>query len=289
MELPHDRRSDALHARSSDHAGRDTKEFTRSEGCAKGTEKGGPGDRVEFEEERGEVAARGPDAGEEDGKDAEEEVVLPQLRFNKDKRGYENTFVVQATGRRKGRSRILYWFRTPPGVRVGRGPLDEEAIRLLEAGNPDLEFDWTRILKGQGADEPEPEVRRERRERPRDRRPTSETGPAVPAATAPEPPEPGPAMEEPTTAAHARLGSEGLARLRARFCELLTRIDERVELDRREQLKELAERLNPDIWVTDADVQAGLESYEATFASLRAAIGPRRKPDRPEPAAETKD
>ena len=61
-------------------------------------------------------------------------------------------------GHGKGRSRILYWFRTPPGVRVGRGPLDEEAIRTLEAGNPDLEFDWTRILKGQG--DPVPEERR---------------------------------------------------------------------------------------------------------------------------------
>ena len=30
-------------------------------------------------------------------------------------------------------SALLYWFRTPPGVRVGRAPIDETAIRLLEA------------------------------------------------------------------------------------------------------------------------------------------------------------
>ena len=51
-------------------------------------------------------------------------------------------------GRRRGKGqRLLYWFRTPPGVRVGRAPIDEEAIRLLEQHNPDVEFDWTRILK----------------------------------------------------------------------------------------------------------------------------------------------
>jgi hypothetical protein len=196
---------------------------------------------------------------------------------------------VHPTGRRgKGRSRILYWFRSPPGVRVGRGPLDEEAIRLLEAGNPDLEFDWTRILKERGAPEPDPEPRGERRERPRQERRAAR--PVEPEATIPPepekdlPPAPEPPVEEAPTAAHRRLGAEGLARLRARCSELLARIDERVdEQGEREKLKELAERLNPDAWVTDADVQAGLESYEFTFAALRQAIGPRRKP---EPAAE---
>ena len=85
---------------------------------------------------------------------SEEEVVLPHLRFSRDKRGYENTFVVHthgSTGRRRGkpRSRMLYWFRTPPGVRVGRSALDEDAIRLIEQHNPHIDFDWTRILKSQ--------------------------------------------------------------------------------------------------------------------------------------------
>ena len=34
-------------------------------------------------------------------------------------------------------------------MRIGRSALDEEAIRLIEEHNPDVEFDWTRILKGQ--------------------------------------------------------------------------------------------------------------------------------------------
>lgn len=204
---------------------------------------------------------------------------------------------MHSTGRRgKGRSRILYWFRTPPGVRVGRGPLDEEAIRTLEAGNPGLEFDWTRILKGQGdapmddrrdSGDRRTSDRRERRQQAggRDRRAsappqrTSES-PSPPSAAAHE--EAQAPIEEPTTAAHARLGSEGLSRLRARYSETLARIQDRVaEPERQEQLKALAERLNPDAWVTDSDVLAGLESYESTFAELRSAIGPRRKPEPP--------
>jgi len=198
--------------------------------------------------------------------------------------------VSDARRRGKGRSRILYWFRTPPGVRVGRGPLDEEAIRLIEAGNPDLQFDWTRILKGQ----PSPEGQLpERRQLPRDRDRRAPTEPnrraeRASAVEQPAPPRPDPVLiDEPTTPAHARLGSEGLARLRGRYSEVLTRISERIpEPDRQAELKLLAERLNPDAWVTDTEVTGGLESYETTFASLRAALGQRRT-SKMEPDSET--
>jgi hypothetical protein len=84
-------------------------------------------------------------------------------------------------------------------------------------------------------------------------------------------------VDEPTPAA-ARLGAEGLARLRARHAEVLTRITEKIpDPARREQLKTEAERLNPDTWVTDGEVVAGLEAYEAVFESLRGVIGRRRK------------
>lgn len=75
---------------------------------------------------------------------------MPFLRFTRDKRGYETTSLVYA-GRREGRSRqrILYWFRTPPGVKVGRPALDEDAIRWIEEHNPDIKFDWQKILQAQ--------------------------------------------------------------------------------------------------------------------------------------------
>jgi len=188
--------------------------------------------------------------------------------------------------RGKPRSRILYWFRTPPGVRVGRSALDEEAIRLIEENNPDVEFDWTRILKGQEG---------ERRVKERPARPsTPAPGAAPPASRVPEPdvPEVDENDEEapqdqlesaaiqhpPSTVAEAKLGPEGLARLRARHAEILARISEGIaDPVRKDELKAQAERLNPDTWVTDDEVAAGLESYEAVFESLRTAVGRRRK------------
>ena len=71
------------------------------------------------------------------------------LRFTRDKRGYENFYLVQpATGRRgKGQTRVLYFFRTPPNVRVGREPFDDHIRRALEAHNPGVEFDWKTIVE----------------------------------------------------------------------------------------------------------------------------------------------
>lgn len=114
------------------------------------------------------------------------------MRFTRDKRGYETTSLVH-TGRRGGRSRprILYWFRTPPGVKVGRPALDEAAIRWIEEHNPDIEFDWPKILEAQPPAAPPAEDarnRRGRRDRPRPARPSEGQRPAPPPAPA-EPPE----------------------------------------------------------------------------------------------------
>jgi hypothetical protein len=251
-------------------------------------------------------------------------------------------------GRRRGKSRprILYWFRTPPGVRIGRSALDESAIKLIEEHNPDVEFDWTRILKGQDAPVEQAPPQQDRRGRPRREFPprgagsrppadaplqqvealstpvASEASAALPgteqpfagadvegsAAAEPEEmwgrPEAPPADDRaaiedllsdetsppavagptvdgaPASAAQARLGSEALSRLRARHAEVLARISEVVtDPVRRDELKSTAERLNPDTWVTDAEVTGGLESYETVFESLRSVVGrrPRRR------------
>ena len=83
---------------------------------------------------------------------------------------------------------------------------------------------------------------------------------------------------EPLSPAHARLGSEALARLRGRYADVLANLSRRVpDEQRREQLREQAERLNPDSWVTDEEVTAGLEWYESVLASLRDVVGRRRR------------
>jgi hypothetical protein len=69
------------------------------------------------------------------------------LRFHRDKRGYEHFYLVEATTNRRGksRSRVLYWFRTPPNLKIGREPFDDEVRRALEAQNPGVTFDWRKI------------------------------------------------------------------------------------------------------------------------------------------------
>ena len=73
---------------------------------------------------------------------------MAYLRFSRDRRGYEQFALVQPANRRGGKSRpsLLYWFRTPPNVKVGREPFDPEVRRTLEARNPDVAFDWPAIV-----------------------------------------------------------------------------------------------------------------------------------------------
>src|SRR5204862_5839680 len=54
---------------------------------------------------------------------------------------------MHAYGRRgkPSKPRVLYWFRTPPGIKVGREPFDETVRRTLEAQNPGIVFDWKKL------------------------------------------------------------------------------------------------------------------------------------------------
>jgi hypothetical protein len=74
---------------------------------------------------------------------------LAFLRFTRDKRGVENFYLVQPTTNRRGkvRPRVLYWFRSPPDVKVGRQPFDPAIRHALEAQNPDVTFDWRAIVE----------------------------------------------------------------------------------------------------------------------------------------------
>lgn len=218
-------------------------------------------------------------------------------------------------------------------MKVGRSAIDEDAIRLLEQNNPDIQFDWSRILKAPVPVSAPPVHKEERRGRDRrpDRPPRS-GGPAPHAAPPPDAPPPDPeepaelAAEqaqlaadpealtsdptfEPTedldsegmgeagpdaeieavdpdppvlpggpepaeSAASSRLGPEVLARLRARYAEIMARIGERpLEEDAREELRQRAERLNPDSWVTADEVAQALEVYENVYDGLRAVVG----------------
>jgi hypothetical protein len=109
--------------------------------------------------------------------------VVPYLRFTRDRRGYENTFLLHAAYPGE-RPRVLYWFRTAPDVRVGRAALDQDAIREIESAHPEILFDWSEILEVGATAQPEVESPRPPRKRtPRAREETAERRP-------PHPPEP---------------------------------------------------------------------------------------------------
>ena len=260
---------------------------------------------------------------------------MPFLRFSTDRRGYENTYLLHSSRRRndKDRPTLLYWFRTPPHVKVGRAAFDETAIRALEDQHPGVEFDWPRILATRPpAEAPEPE--RPRRPGPKRGAPSVTPTPApLPVVAAPpaeveraEPVEepdgpevqapqstappaaaepsadivespPGPARKfvrvfdrvtdpEPErphhlsdpSAVERMLGSEQLGRLRGQYAAALARIGGRItDPTVAEPLRALAERINPDAWVTEDDVRQGLQGAPAVQEELARHVGHRRR------------
>ena len=74
---------------------------------------------------------------------------MPFLKFSRDRRGYEHFAIVEPGVPRRGkpsRQRLLFWFRTPPQVKVGRLPFTDDVRRAIEAQNPNIKFDWPRLL-----------------------------------------------------------------------------------------------------------------------------------------------
>ena len=179
---------------------------------------------------------------------------MPFLRLARDQRGYETTILLHVP-QPGTRPRILYWYRSAPGVRVGRPALDEDAIRTIEEQHPDIDFDWPHILevhasaiveverrpergpRGRGAT-----VDRGRAARAREEAPPAAGPPADPVAQALDPDEaideqPIEGAEEDaaiTQPVHASdllaelVGRDIATRLRARYAEINARIHQLV-------------------------------------------------------------
>ena len=222
---------------------------------------------------------------------------MPYLRFSRDKRGYENTYVLHTfRGKRGPEPRLLYWFRTPPGARVGRHPLDEEAIRAIEAGNPGLEFDWGEMLKVKPP--PRPPEHRRSKPRPAKKKPPESTPTGERAAREESPvvaaDEEAPAVEAPEAMLHSAaleddrgsvpdgpwehpvaelMGEDMLARLRARYAEVEACIAGR-ELDPgvRDAVLARAAALDPDGWETLEDAVLGIERFEPEADAVMAML-----------------
>lgn len=162
----------------------------------------------------------------------------------------------------------------------GSGLLSEAAVRALEASAGDrppapleLPGDLSHVARLEHVEGPEPLAPVERPE------PSAPVDTPEEAEQAGPPDSPGPPDFEPSPAdlgspSYQRLGAEGLVRLRARYAEVMARIAERpMDEPMRDELKERAQRLNPDAWVTADEVTAALEQYETVFEGLRGVVG----------------
>ena len=206
---------------------------------------------------------------------------MPFLRVIRDKRGYETTYLMHwlRDGSRQ-RSRILYVFRTPSGVRVGRESLEPDVLREIESRHPEINFDWKTLFANQQLVESSPEPRRPRK-RKREEEPAATSAIADAAAPAGEPePQVAPAPPRPSIPANLQGATpdEQIAFLNHWYPLVRERIPQRTsDPARLEALTALAERLNPAAW-TDADqIAEGLLRAAEALERLSRVFSRRRR------------
>ena len=232
---------------------------------------------------------------------------MPFLRLTRDRRGIENTFLLHAD-RPGDRPRLLYWYRTAPGIILGRSPLDEDAIRTIEDSHPDIDFDWPAILalsevmtpedeaparpprkkKPGGPQQPREQAPREHQaqEAKRDHAPSVES-PEEPAelpeafaadedvATADEPEFSAPAASpQGNRLLEELVGREIATRLRSRYAEIMARVGEKSAGDgpQRDTWAKRAEPLNPDKWGTPEAILDGVRAADGLYDRLKAEL-----------------
>jgi hypothetical protein len=206
---------------------------------------------------------------------------VPFLRVIRDKRGYETTYLMHwlRDGSRQ-RSRILYVFRTPSGVRVGRESLEPDVLREIESRHPEINFDWKTLFANQQLVESSPEPRRPRK-RKREEEPAATSAIADAAAPAGEPePQVAPAPPRPSIPANLQGATpdEQIDFLNHWYPLVRERIPQRTsDPARLEALTALAERLNPAAW-TDADqIAEGLLRAAEALERLSRVFSRRRR------------
>jgi hypothetical protein len=210
---------------------------------------------------------------------------VPFLRVIRDKRGYETTYLMHLyrEGARQ-RSKILYVFRTPGGVRVGRDPLEPDVLRQIESQYPDIQFNWATVRESQQVIETATEPRR-RRPRREDETPvvtaSAPVAPAVPSAASSAAAPPRLAIP---SAIEGETPDQRIAFLTHWHPIIRERIPHRTsDPARQEALNALADRLNPGNW-TDADeITAGLQQAAEALERLSHVFAKRRRRGRRKP------
>lgn len=137
---------------------------------------------------------------------------MPIVRLSRDKRGLDTVYLIDTGSGPRARTRVLYFWTAPPGLRVGLDAFDEARRRAIERAHPDVSFDWpelSRVLEQARQQAPVPGLETKRdawragrptRGRPRAADREDEPTAAPTAASAQEPP--------PTPASGAEATSE---------------------------------------------------------------------------------
>lgn len=187
------------------------------------------------------------------------------------------------------RPRLLYWYRTAPGIVQGRSPLDEDAIRTIEEQHPDIDFDWPAILALAEVMTPEEEAparppqqqRQAKRQRGREQRPQQPAAPAAAPPAVEEAPEEAEAETEPAIEVpparnllvEELAGREIGARLRARYAEIIGRI-QALDVDGsvKDKWFKRAEAIDPETWMTPEQVLEGVRNADAQYEKLKSEL-----------------
>lgn len=218
---------------------------------------------------------------------------MPYLRLVADRRGVEHTYLLH-TPAPGVPTKVLYWYRTAPGLRIGRPALDDAAMRALEEQYPDIDFDWQYILD-MGAMTPV-EVEAPLPPRKRKPRPASEpdeaadetpsqpraagaprevSAPAVDAGAADDAPAPVPVVADDTGPdLLAELLGRGIASsLRARHADLVALVDgAAADPAVKAQWRDRLAALDPDGWESPEAVLSGMSAVDAGAEALRRTV-----------------
>jgi hypothetical protein len=194
---------------------------------------------------------------------------LPFIRQTRDKRGFEHTYVMHAgrPGTGHSRPRVLYVFRSPGNLRVGRRALEGEVREALEHTHPDLSFDWNSLEREAVVTRPDPPAARQQRQ----------SKPRPPQPQAPQP-APAPPPADDFSLLGRTLGASTAARVRARFSEVSQRIARRARTpEERDALLDRARPLNPDAWPDETSVREQAITFDSALDALAAEVPSRRR------------
>jgi hypothetical protein len=204
---------------------------------------------------------------------------MPFIRQTRDKRGFEHTYVMHVARPSNGasRTRVLYVFRSPSSLGVGRKPLDAEVMEALEHTHPDLTFDWNTMTREAVVSRMDPPPSRPQHG-PRSRPGGPEQRRTAAARSVAAPPAPSPEHVDDGSLLVATIGAAEAARLRQRHHDVLHRIGRRAQTpEDRNRLLERARLLDPDAWEDEGAIRAQAPAMAAECDRILAELPSRRR------------